>query len=295
MIKFSKKVFLLTLFTVTSLIVIGCSTDASDNSRTNFFNIKTDILQVNADKKGLLSLLNDKYILYDNNQLDFGLIYYFTNDNIVKINNRNITKYKVINAISDNNSAIYELESLSDNNKMFLSLSRNNDGYISLNTDNKIRSLNDIEYSNKYDSSILDSKECIKTLLKLYPSFKHYTNLNNFGLTLNLFEQVHYELIQEHKNSPKLNEEDALNICKQSVKELHNSRNIFLGTDKPNFPKTIIKDDIEYYITYLIFEDGMIGDFCYYINSTTGEVYYVSSANMNNLVPIDNFIQSLQN
>ena len=141
----------------------------------------------------------------------------------------------------------------------------------------------------KNNLKLLTAEECVQSIVSSYPSYKHDRNWEEFGLTQELFNQA-YDEIQEEELSKQITEEEALELCKEKVKDVWDADSLTLGTDDSGLDKVIELNGHKYYGIYYI-NDGMAGDFRFCVNASTGEVFFQSSADLQSLTAIDEYLQ----
>ena len=241
-------------------------------------------------KKGdkLEETLNGKYIHMIENQNDTGTIYYFKNNEIILLYGYHADSYKIEDRKSDNN-LIYNLSSKEFGNpnntiNSFLHLSQNED-----ETLNMMWNCENGNCFEKNNLKLLTAEECVQSIVSSYPSYKHDRNWEEFGLTQELFNQA-YDEIQEEELSKQITEEEALELCKEKVKDVWDADSLTLGTDDSGLDKVIELNGHKYYGIYYI-NDGMAGDFRFCVNASTGEVFFQSSADLQSLTAIDEYLQ----
>lgn len=280
-----KKSITLILAIVALILLIGCSKQPQKETPKEE-KTKVEKIVKNGDK--LEENLNEKYIHIVENQNDTGTIYYFKNNEIILLYGYHADSYKIEDRKSDNN-LIYNLSSKEFGNpnntiNSFLHLSQNED-----ETLNMMWNCENGNCFEKNNLKLLTAEECVQSIVSSYPSYKHDRNWEEFGLTQELFNQA-YDEIQEEELSKQITEEEALELCKEKVKDVWDADSLTLGTDDSGLDKVIELNGHKYYGIYYI-NDGMAGDFRFCVNASTGEVFFQSSADLQSLTAIDEYLQ----
>lgn len=280
-----KKSITLILAIAALILLIGCSKQPPKETPKEE-KTKVEKIVKNGDK--LEENLNEKYIHIVENQNDTGTIYYFKNNEIILLYGYHADSYKIEDRKSDNN-LIYNLSSKEFGNpnntiNSFLHLSQNED-----ETLNMMWNCENGNCFEKNNLKLLTAEECVQSIVSSYPSYKHDRNWEEFGLTQELFNQA-YDEIQEEELSKQITEEEALELCKEKVKDVWDADSLTLGTDDSGLDKVIELNGHKYYGIYYI-NDGMAGDFRFCVNASTGEVFFQSSADLQSLTAIDEYLQ----
>ncbi len=280
-----KKSITLILAIVALILLIGCSKQPQKETPKEE---KTKVEKIVKKGDKLEENLNEKYIHIVENQNDTGTIYYFKNNEIILLYGYHADSYKIEDRKSDNN-LIYNLSSKEFGNpnntiNSFLHLSQNED-----ETLNMMWNCENGNCFEKNNLKLLTAEECVQSIVSSYPSYKHDRNWEEFGLTQELFNQA-YDEIQEDELSKQITEEEALELCKEKVKDVWDADSLTLGTDDSGLDKVIELNGHKYYGIYYI-NDGMAGDFRFCVNASTGEVFFQSSADLQSLTAIDEYLQ----
>lgn len=280
-----KKSITLILAIVALILLIGCSKQPQKETPKEE---KTKVEKIVKKGDKLEENLNEKYIHIVENQNDTGTIYYFKNNEIILLYGYHADSYKIEDRKSDNN-LIYNLSSKEFGNpnntiNSFLHLSQNED-----ETLNMMWNCENGNCFEKNNLKLLTAEECVQSIVSSYPSYKHDRNWEEFGLTQELFNQA-YDEIQEEELSKQITEEEALELCKEKVKDVLDADSLTLGTDDSGLDKVIELNGHKYYGIYYI-NDGMAGDFRFCVNASTGEVFFQSSADLQSLTAIDEYLQ----
>ncbi|MCC3669349.1 MULTISPECIES: hypothetical protein [Terrisporobacter] len=280
-----KKSITLILAIVALILLIGCSKQPQKETPKEE---KTKVEKIVKKGDKLEENLNEKYIHIVENQNDTGTIYYFKNNEIILLYGYHADSYKIEDRKSDNN-LIYNLSSKEFGNpnntiNSFLHLSQNED-----ETLNMMWNCENGNCFEKNNLKLLTAEECVQSIVSSYPSYKHDRNWEEFGLTQELFNQA-YDEIQEEELSKQITEEEALELCKEKVKDVWDADSLTLGTDDSGLDKVIELNGHKYYGIYYI-NDGMAGDFRFCVNASTGEVFFQSSADLQSLTAIDEYLQ----
>lgn len=280
-----KKSITLILAIVALILLIGCSKQPQKETPKEE---KTKVEKIVKKGDKLEENLNEKYIHIVENQNDTGTIYYFKNNEIILLYGYHADSYKIEDRKSDNN-LIYNLSSKEFGNpnntiNSFLHLSQNEDETLNM--------MWNCENGNSFEKNnlkLLTAEECVQSIVSSYPSYKHDRNWEEFGLTQELFNQA-YDEIQEDELSKQITEEEALELCKEKVKDVWDADSLTLGTDDSGLDKVIELNGHKYYGIYYI-NDGVAGDFRFCVNASTGEVFFQSSADLQSLTAIDEYLQ----
>ena len=280
-----KKSITLILAIVALILLIGCSKQPQKETPKEE---KTKVEKIVKKGDKLEENLNEKYIHIVEKQNDTGTIYYFKNNEIILLYGYHADSYKIEDRKSDNN-LIYNLSSKEFGNpnntiNSFLHLSQNED-----ETLNMMWNCENGNCFEKNNLKLLTAEECVQSIVSSYPSYKHDRNWEEFGLTQELFNQA-YDEIQEEELSKQITEEEALELCKEKVKDVWDADSLTLGTDDSGLDKVIELNGHKYYGIYYI-NDGMAGDFRFCVNASTGEVFFQSSADLQSLTAIDEYLQ----
>lgn len=118
-------------------------------------------------------------------------------------------------------------------------------------------------------------------------------NSNNQGNTNN--GQIENNNQSNTQTGKKISEDKALQICKEKLVGIWKPEFLKLGTNKSGIDKVVKVKDKSYYAIYHIDEEKqLVADFRFLVDQTTGEVFYQSPEDLNNLESIDKYIAKMK-
>lgn len=99
-------------------------------------------------------------------------------------------------------------------------------------------------------------------------------------------------VVKEEESVPvikEMSEEEALEICKNELEGIWDWDVLKLGSNEYGLEKIVYINGVKYYGIYFIDTDGIVGDFRYLVDSSSGEVFFQTSANLVELIPIEEY------
>lgn len=307
-----KQKLLVSLMIFTCISASGCSIQSTKDTSQETSNEVIKEAQEQSteqDSTSIRNLVKDKYVHITDGEDEPGLIYCFMEDKIVYLYGYHGDEYTMTETSEEDGKAVYKLETKEFGEpeniiKCTLTITKNDDGTINLLWLYE----NDNSTFEEKNLKLLDAKECVQSIEAKYPSYVHDKNWDDLGLTSNLFEKVDESKDKDTSkdtssdkgtstdkatSTAKITASQALKICKEKLNGIWSSKNLILGTNKSGLDKIIKINGKEYYCVYFQDEE-CTGDFRFCINSSTGEVYFQSVADLKALTPIDEYIKEFK-
>ncbi len=280
-----KRLVSVILISVTVILAVGCSKEEAKLEEI------PNGEKVSQEVKGVEEILNGKYVHIVEDQNDTGSIYYFKDDEIALIYGYHIDIYEILERNSSDKSITYKLRTTEFGSSDNIINSTLN---ISKNEDDTINMKWEYEDGSVYEENnlkLMNARESVKSIISSYPTYRHDRSWDDFGLTSQLFDEVYKELSKKELDK-QISEEEALQICKDSIKGTWNTDNLFIGNGEFGLDKIININGRQYYGVYYQDED-VVGDFRFCVNISTGEVFYQSTADLKSLTPIDEYLKEV--
>lgn len=314
-----KKKFLLVTTICTALSITACSNTNNTQSEIKENSDTNNEISMPINEEKLVDLLKGKYLHEVTEDEPGDILYFKDNKEIISIFSYHADIFNIKEVTSDKTSVNYRLETSEFGNPQNIINCTLNITKESNDTVSMTWIYDDGSYSSS-NLKILSAKECVESIYKKYPNYKHDKDWNDLGLTDKMFNEV-YSLNQESKNNAstksssntnkensqstnkkqntinedkyKISEQKALEIVKSKLKGVLNTQYLKIGNNKYGMDKIVIYNDIKYYCIY--WEDEYTAaDYRFCVNVNTGEVFYEDVSALGKLTPINQYINSIK-
>lgn len=278
------------------VVIVGCTLVLRPISKTKKITKdevvkEVDTGEVTKNKEETLAkLLEGKYLYDDSVDSEIGTVFCFNKDEVVALYPYEEDVNKIKKTSADTNTALFELESNEHGSpeiliKSKLKIEKTNDTYVNLS-----ESSNDAPTRLSKSLKILTTEENVKAIAKVHPDYAHDQNLDDLGLTKELFTKT-FGSVQTSTSSDEntTSSEKSLQLCKNKLSGSINADYLTLGKNTPGMPSGGKYNGVRYiYVYYMI--DGIAADYRYCVKESDGSIYYEDSANIGKLIDIDTHI-----